>query len=201
MQELILVKPTIGKYKEKGSSFHAVSEPASSADHVKSILLTLKEQFPDASHICYAYRIKKGKSLDEFASDAGEPNGSAGISILNMLKRNQIVNAVIFVIRYFGGTKLGVSGLIHAYKTSAENAIVNTKLIPWLEKKRFLVTFPYKLEGIIKSILQKNQVEVIHEEFGEKIDIQLKIDAESADKFINIINELSAGTVQITIQK
>ena len=88
MSEFILEKPTTGEYKEKGSSFHALSEPASSADHVKSILLTYKEQFSDASHICYAYRIKKGKSLDEFASDAGEPKGSAGIPILNVLKRN-----------------------------------------------------------------------------------------------------------------
>ena len=127
MSEFILAKPTTGEYKEKGSSFHAVSEPASSADHVKSILLTLKEQFPDASHICYAYRIKKDKSLDEFSSDAGEPKGSAGISILNVLKRNHIVNGVIFVIRYFGGTKLGVPGLLHAYGTAAEDAIKDTK--------------------------------------------------------------------------
>ena len=102
MPEFILSKPTTGKYKEKGSSFHAVSEPVSSLNHVKSILLTLKEQFPNASHICYAYRIKKGNSPDEFSSDASEPNGSAGIPILNVLKRNQIVNAVIFFIRYFG---------------------------------------------------------------------------------------------------
>ena len=141
MPEFILAKPTTGEYNEKGSSFHAVSKPASSVDHVKYILLTLKEQFPDASHICYAYRIKKGKSLDEFTSDAGEPNGSAGMPILNVLKRNQIVNGVIFVIRYFGGTKLGVPGLVHAYKTSAENAIAKTKLMPWFEKKTFFGYF------------------------------------------------------------
>ena len=77
--EFILAKPTTGEYNDKGSSFHAVSEPVLSADHLKSILLTLKKQFPDANHICYAYRIKKGKSLDEFSSDAGEPKGSAGL--------------------------------------------------------------------------------------------------------------------------
>ena len=69
-----------------------------------------------------------------------------------------------------------------------------------MKKKRFLVTFPYKLEGIIKSILQKNQVEVFHENFGEKIDIQLEIDAESADKFIKTITELSAGSAQIIME-
>lgn len=200
MQEFILAKPTIGKYKEKGSSFHAVSEPVSSVNHVKSILLTLKEQFPDASHICYAYRIKKGKSLDEFSSDAGEPNGSAGIPILNVLKRNQIVNVVIFVIRYFGGTKLGVPGLIHAYGTAAENAIKDSESKPWLVEKRLLVTYPYKLEGIMKSILQKNQAVVIHEDFGENISIQLEIDVESTDEFIESIKELSSGCAQIIIE-
>jgi len=198
--EFILAKPTTGEYKEKGSSFHAVSEPASSADHVKSILLTLKEQFPDASHICYAYRIKKDKSLDEFSSDAGEPNGSAGISILNVLKRNHIVNGVIFVIRYFGGTKLGVPGLLYAYGTAAEDAIKDTKSRLWLEKKRLLVTYPYKLAGVMKSILQKNQAVVIHQDFGENIAIQLEIDVESTDEFIESVKELSSGSAQIMIE-
>ena len=200
MPEFILAKPTTGEYKEKGSSFHAVSEPASSVDHVKYILLTLKEQFPDASHICYAYRIKKDKSLDEFASDAGEPNVSAGIPILNVLKRNQIVNAVIFVIRYVGGTKLGVPGLIHAYRTAAEDAIKDTESRSWLEKKRLLVTYPYKLEGVMKSILQKNQVVVIREDFGANIAIQLEVDVESTDAFIESVKELSSGSVQIIIE-
>ena len=200
MPEFILEKRTTGGYKEKGSSFHAVSEHASSADHVKSILLTLKEQFPDASHICYAYRIKKSKNLDEFASEAGEPNGSAGIPILNVLKRNQIVNVVIFVIRYFGGTKLGIPGLIHAYGTAAEDAIKDSESKPWLVEKRLLVTYPYKLEGVMKSILQKNQVVVIHEDFGENIAIQLEVDVESTDEFMESVKELSSGSAQIIIE-
>ena len=103
-----------------------------------------------------------------------------------MLKRNQIVNAVIFVIRYFGGTKLGVPGLIHAYGTAAEDAIKDTESIPWLEKKQLLVTYPYNLEGVMKSILKKNQAIVIHEDFGENIAIQLEIDVESTDGFIKM---------------
>ena len=200
MLEFTLAKPTIGEYKEKGSNFHAVSEPASSVDQIKSILSTFKEQFPDANHICYAYRIKKGKNLDEFSSDAGEHNGSAGIPILNVLKRNQIVNIVIFVIRYFGGTKLGIPGLLHAYGTAAEDVIENAKLRPWVEKKRLLINYPYQLEGIMKSIFQKNQVEIIHEYFGENINIQLEIDVETADEFINSIKELSIGNVQIIVE-
>ena len=116
--------------------------------------------------------------MDEFASDAGEPNGSAGIPTLNVLKRNQIVNDIIFVIRYFGGTKLGVPSLIFAYGTAAEDSIKYAKLIPWLEKKRLIITYPYEFEGLMKSILQKNQIEVMHIDFGEKIDIHLDISVE-----------------------
>ena len=165
-----------------------------------SSLLILNEQFPDASHICYAYRIKKDKSLDEFCTDAGEPNGSAGLPILNVLKRNQIINAVIFVIRYFGGTQLGIPGLIHAYGTAAEDAIKDSESKPWLVEKRLLVTYPYKLEGVIKSILKKNQVKVIHKDFGKKIDIKLEIDIELAKNFIESVKELSSGSAQIIIK-
>ena len=200
MPEYTLSKSYTGDYKERGSSFHAVAQPTSDINDVKSSLLIMKEKCPDASHICYAYRIKKGKSLDEFSSDAGEPNGSAGMPILNVLKRNQIVNAVIFVIRYFGGTKLGVSGLIHAYGTAAEDAIKDTESRPWLERKRLLVTYPYKLEGVMKSILQKNEAVVIHEDFGENIAIQLEIDVESTDEFIESVKELSSGSAQIIIE-
>ena len=157
----------------------------------------MKEDCPDASHICYAYRIKLGHRLDEFASDAGEPIGSAGYPILNALKRQNLINTGIFVIRYYGGSKLGISGLIYAYGIAAENAIKNARLKPWMAKKRLLVTYPYTLDGVMKSILKKNHAEVIYEDFGEKIDIQLDIDIELADSFIDIVKHLSAGSAQI----
>lgn len=200
MPEYTFSTPSTGDYKEKSSSFHAVAQPVSGVVDVKSKLLIIKEEFSNASHICYAYRIKMGQRLDEFFSDAGEPKGSAGLSILNVLKRQNLINAAIIVIRYFGGTKLGIPGLIHAYGSVSENAIQNAELIPWLEKKQLMVTYPYKLEGIMRAILQKHQAEVIHENFGEKIDIQLVIDVQSADELLNSIKELSAGSAQIIME-
>ncbi len=197
MPDYTLSKSYTGDYKERGSSFHAVAQPTSDINDVKSSLLIMKEKCPDASHICYAYRIKKGKSLDEFSSDAGEPKGSAGQPILNALKRQHLINTGIFVIRYYGGSKLGISGLIYAYGIAAENAIKNARLKPWMAKKRLLVTYPYTLDGVMKSILKKNHAEVIYEDFGEKIDIQLDIDIELADSFIDIVKHLSAGSAQI----
>ena len=200
MPEYTFIKKSIGDYKEKSSIFHALAQSTSSVIDVKSQLLNIKEEYPDASHICYAYRIMIGQRLDEYSSDAGEPKGSAGQPILNTLKGQNLINAAIIVIRYFGGTKLGIPGLIHAYKTAAEDAIKNAILKPWIEKKRLIITYPYEFEGVMKSILQKNQTEVMHIDFGEKIDIHLDISVELADKFIDNINELSAGSAKVMIE-
>ena len=162
-------------------------------------MFNLKAKYSDASHICYAYRIKEGPYLDEFASDSGEPKGRAGQPILNSLKRQNLINASIIVIRYYGGSKLGIPGLIHAYGMAAKNAIDNAKLIIWFDKKRLFITYPYELEGVIKSILKMYQTIVINEDFGERIYIQLEIDEKSADKFIDNINELSSGSATINI--
>ena len=200
MTEYTFSKLTTGDYKEKTSSFHAVAQSASSVDMVKTKLLTIKAEYPDASHICYAYRIKRGQQLDEYSSDAGEPRGSAGQPMLNVLKRENLINVAIFVVRNFGGIKLGIPGLIHAYGTAAENAIKKVELKPWMKTKRLRITYPYKLEGILNSILKKNKAKVIHEAFGEQINIQLDIDIKLANEFINSINELSFGSAQIIIE-
>ena len=200
MTEYTFSKLTTGDYKEKTSSFHAVAQSASSVDMVKTKLLTIKAEYPDASHICYAYRIKKGQQLDEYSSDAGEPRGSAGQPLLNVLKRENLINVAIFVVRNFGGIKLGIPGLIHAYGTAAENAIKKVELKPWMQKKRLRITYPYQLEGILKSILKKNKAKVIHKAFGEKINIQLDIDIKLANEFINSVNELSFGSAQIIME-
>ena len=131
MEEVTLSSKSEGRYNEKGSTFSALAIPVSDVAEVKTNLHQLKKQFPDASHICYGYRVKENDRLDEFATDAGEPKGSSGIPILNVLKRKHLVNVVIFVIRYFGGSKLGIPGLINAYGTAAENAINAGKLKTW----------------------------------------------------------------------
>jgi len=197
VQEYTISNLSTAVYKEKGSSFLAIVQPVSIVNDIKSKLINLKEEYPDANHICYAYRIKLGQRLDEFSSDAGEPIGSAGQPIINALKRQNLLNAAIFVIRYFGGTKLGIPGLIHAYKTAAEDAMQNAQLALWFEKKRIMISYPYVFEGVMKSILQNNQVEVIEEDFGEKIEIQIEIDINSADALIDIIKEKSSGSAQI----
>ena len=197
MPKHIFSTSSTGDYKEKGSSFHAIVEPSSSVDYIKSKLLKLKEQYPNASHICYGYRIKQKGRLDEFSTDAGEPNGSAGQPILNVLKRNQLVNTAIFVIRYFGGSKLGIPGLINAYGTAAERAIENGSVQIWVQLKRISFNYSYDLQNKVDSVLQKFNVKIINTDFGESIQVNFEVEVEKTEVLGQQLRELSNGFIII----
>ena len=197
MPEFTLSSISEGKYNKKGSTFSAISIPVSSAAAIKNKLSELKEQFPDASHICYGYRIKEGERLDEFATDAGEPKGSSGLPILNVLKRNKIVDAVIFVVRYFGGSKLGIPGLINAYGTAAEGTIENAKVKKWVQLERISFVYNYDLQNKVDSILQKFKVNIIKSNFGESIQVELEIEVEKNEELSKELKEASNGTIRV----
>ena len=197
MEEFTLSSKSEGKYHEKGSIFSALAIPVSDVVEVKTNLHQLKEQFPDASHICYGYRIKERGRLDEFATDAGEPKGSSGLPILNVLKRNQIVDAVIFVVRYFGGSKLGIPGLINAYGAAAEGTIENAKVKKWVQLERISFIYNYDLHNKVDSILQKFKVNIIKSDFGESIQVELEIDVEKNEELKKELKEASNGTIRV----
>ena len=197
MEEFILSSKSEGKYHEKGSIFSALVIPVSDVVEVKTNLHQLKEQFPDASHICYGYRIKEGGRLDEFSTDASEPKGSSGLPILNVLKRNQIVDAVIFVVRYFGGSKLGIPGLINAYGTAAENAINAGKLKTWVLYQQISICYNYDLQKKVDFLLQQFTVNIIKIEFGESIKMNMEVEVEKTDALDQELNEISNGAIRI----
>ena len=197
MEEFTLSAKSKGKYSEKGSTFSALAIPVSSAAEIKNKLSELKEQFPNASYICYGYRIKEKGRLDEFSIDAGEPNGSAGQPILNALKRNQLVNVVIFVIRYFGGSKLGIPGLINAYGTAAENAINAGKLKTWVLYQQISICYNYDLQKKVDSLLQQFTVNIIKIEFGESIKTDMEVEVEKTEALAQDLCEISNGAIRI----
>jgi uncharacterized YigZ family protein len=197
MEEFTLSSKSEGKYNEKSSIFSALAIPVSDVTEVKTNLHQLKEQFPDASHICYGYRIKGMGRLDEFATDAGEPKGSSGLPILNVLKRNQIVDAVIFVVRYFGGSKLGIPGLINAYGMAAEGTIENAKVKKWVQLERLSFIYNYDLQNKVDSILQKFKVNIIKSDFGESIQVELEIEVEKNEELSKELKEASNGTIRV----
>ena len=197
MEEFTLSSKSEGKYNENGSLFSALAIPVSDVVEVKTNLHQLKEQFLDANHISYGYRIKERGRLDEFATDAGEPKGSSGLPILNLLKRNQIVDAVIFIVRYFGGSKLGIPGLINAYGTAAEKTIKNAKVKKWVQLERISFVYNYDLQNKVDSVLQKFKVKIINTNFGEFIQVELEIEVEKNEELRKELKDVSNGTIRV----
>ncbi len=197
MEEVTLSSKSEGRYNEKGSTFSALAIPVSDVAEVKTNLHQLKKQFPDASHICYGYRVKENDRLDEFATDAGEPKGSSGIPILNVLKRKHLVNVVIFVIRYFGGSKLGIPGLINAYGTAAEKTIKNAKVKKWVQLERISFVYNYDLQNKVDSVLQKFKVKIINTNFGASIQVELEIKVEKNEELRKELKDVSNGTIRV----
>lgn len=147
-------KPSQAEFKDRGSRFLAFAFPVQSADDFKKQLKVLKEEHPKAAHHCFAYRI--GTDGNNFrASDDGEPSGSAGKPILGQLDSRNITNAAVVVVRYFGGTLLGVSGLINAYKTVASFAL---QLAPAVEKPilvQYELQFDYTLMNEVMLFVKR----------------------------------------------
>ena len=197
MEEVTLSSKSDGKYSEKGSTFSALAIPVSDIAEVKTNLQQLKKQYPDASHICYGYRIKVNNQLDEFATDAGEPKGSSGIPIINVLKRKHLVNVVIFVIRYFGGSKLGIPGLIHAYGKAAENAIEPGNLKKWILYQQISICYNYDLQKKVDSLFQQFAINIIKIEFGESIKTNMEVEVEKTEALAQDLREISNGAIRI----
>jgi len=141
-----------GLYKEKGSKFLAFTFPCETVDDVKEKLDGLRKEYYDARHHCYAYIL--GHAGEETrANDDGEPNHSAGAPILGQIKSKNLTNTLVVVIRYFGGTKLGVSGLINAYKTATAEALEEAEIVKREITETIVLRFPYdEMNAVMKLV-------------------------------------------------
>ena len=152
---LTIEKESLAEFKDRGSRFLAYAFPVLSADDFKKRLKEIKEEHPKATHHCFAYRI--GADRNNFrSSDDGEPSGSAGRPILGQIDSKELSNTAIIVVRYFGGTLLGVPGLINAYKTSASFAL---QLNPVIKKPVFInyrLQFDYTILNEVMRVIKKN---------------------------------------------
>ena len=191
-EKLFYFKNSItGKYKQSNSKFYTITYSVISSNDVKDNLNILKKKYPDASHICYAYRLFNGFTIlndvnvSNFSSDAGEPGGSAGRPILNILKKYNIINTAIYVIRYFGGKKLGIPGLIEAYSNSAELIIDNNKLKPWYPLVNIELNYNYNLDGFVKKTIKFFSAKIRKQKFNQTIFISIQINHFLTNDFLN----------------
>lgn len=149
-------------FKDKNSKFIGYAFPVLSEDEVKEILENLKKEHRTARHWCYAYQLGT-ENISYRANDDGEPNNSAGLPIYGQIQSFELTNILIVVVRYFGGVKLGVGGLINAYRTGAQLALESAEIIEKTINKTFQLQFEYKNMSKVMRILKENDVEIINQ--------------------------------------
>ena len=167
-----IIKSSEGLYKEKMSKFLSFAEPCTSAEEAKEIVAMYKKEYYDARHVCWAYMI--GHQRLEFRSnDDGEPSGTAGKPILGQINSFNLTDLVVIVVRYFGGIKLGTSGLIEAYRTAAAEALSAADIVEKLVEDTLEVYFEYPLMGEAMRIVKEEGAKVLIQDFT--IDCRLKL--------------------------
>jgi len=180
-----------GVYKEKGSKFISYAYPVRKEDECKEIIGKIKKEYYDARHHCYAYMLG-AKKKDFRANDDGEPSSTAGKPILGQILSNDLTNLLIVVIRYFGGTKLGVSGLIHAYKTAAADAIENAEIINKTVNDIYEIFYDYLAMNDVMKIIKEDEPEQLSQEFNLKCKITLSIRQKDVDRIISKFNKIDS---------
>jgi uncharacterized YigZ family protein len=186
-----------GQYKEKGSRFLAFAFPVNNEAEVKANLESLRKKYFDARHHCYAYRL--GADGQTFrANDDGEPNHSAGDPILGQLRSRELTNTLIVVVRYFGGVKLGVGGLISAYRAATENVLSNTRIIQKEVTDKITLHFSYDATPDVMRLVNDFSMMIIGQKFEQTCEIELvyhvrfKSDVTSRLALLHALNKLKA---------
>lgn len=180
-------KPYSAEYRVKGSRFSGYLYPAEDLDAVNSRLKDLKSEHPTATHHCYAYRLDPNKFI-EFNQDDGEPGNTAGLPILNSLRSNELINVLLVVVRYFGGTKLGKSGLIEAYGHTADLCIQKASLKKVLLIKTYCLVFDYSLQGFIDKLKNDFTWIELKSEYMENVKLIVGCPADESERFEGVIS-------------
>ena len=184
-----------GLFKDNGSRFIALAFPVESETEIKEIVSSLKKEYHDARHHCYAYRL--GYRGDIFrANDDGEPSSSAGRPILGQIDANGLSDILVVVVRYFGGIKLGIPGLIRAYKTSTADAISNARIIEKIASRRFRLSFGYLNMNDVMKTVKEMGLSPCRQEFGMECTMEVPVRLSLADKFLETCSKIEGCTTE-----
>lgn len=183
-------------FKEKGSKFFGYAFPITSEEEVKPILEVLRKQHPTACHYCYAYQIGSEKTSYR-ANDDGEPSNSAGMPIYGQIQSFSVTNTLIVVVRIFGGTKLGVGGLITAYKTAAQITLENCSIIEKTIDVHYLISFDYKNMNKVMRIIKEKNLDIVDQKMEMSCEIEIKTRKKNAEQVFDIFNSLFEIDIKI----
>lgn len=192
--------PATGEYKEKGSRFLAFVYPVDSEPEIKDSITELKKKYFDARHHCYAYILGANKTKFR-VSDGGEPNHSAGDPILGQIRSKNLTNVLVVVVRYFGGVKLGVGGLISAYKSAAEEALNHATIVEREVLIQYHVQYPYASTPDVMKLVKDFELTILQQSFEEECIMLMNISLRSKDAFEEKITLLNAIGVSVSIEE
>ena len=176
-------------FKEKNSKFIGYAYPITSENEVKTHIENLKKDHFSARHWCYAYQI--GTETFKFrANDDGEPSNSAGMPIYGQIQSFEITNVLIVVVRYFGGVKLGVGGLISAYKTTAQLTLEEANIVERTIDKHYKITFDYKNMNKVMRIIKEKNIDIVNQKMELNCEIEIATRKKNAKQIFDIFSTL-----------
>ena len=179
-----------GIYTEKRSKFLAFAHPVETIDEIKDLLTDYKKKYYDARHVCYAYMLGPERA-DFRANDDGEPSSTAGKPILGQINSRELTNILVVVIRYFGGVKLGTSGLIVAYREAAAEALSATTVIEKTIEETVTFTFPYVMMNSVMRVVKELNPRIVEQKYDEMCIITLAIKRSMAPMLEERLNKLA----------
>ncbi|WP_318345374.1 IMPACT family protein [Flagellimonas baculiformis] len=183
-------------YKDKKSKFFASVFPITSEDEVKPIVEELRKKYHTANHVCYAWQLGE-KERSYRANDDGEPNNSAGMPIYGQIQSFDVTNVLVTVTRIFGGTKLGVGGLIQAYKTAAQMALENAEIVERVIQDRLQLRFGYpEMDKVMRAIKQKN-LDMVSQKMDMDCQLILSVRLSETEQVFQLFDEMQGVDVSI----
>ena len=188
-------EPSEGLFKDNGSRFIALAYPVETEDEIKAILDTVRKKYHDARHHCYAYRL--GLKGDRFrANDDGEPSSSAGRPILGQIDSMGLSDILVVVVRYFGGIKLGIPGLIRAYKTSTSDALESAVIVEKIAGKDFSIRFPYLSMNSVMKIVKDLGLVMKNQDFGVDCTMEVRVRLAQESSFMEKMSDVEGAEVK-----
>ena len=185
-----IAAPAQGLFKDNGSRFIAFAYPVETEEEVKDLVQALRKEYHDARHHCFAYRL--GYKGDVWrASDDGEPSGSAGRPILGQIDSLGLSDVLVVVVRYFGGIKLGIPGLIRAYKTSTADALASAQIIEKIAGKHFRICFDYLAMNAVMKVLKDMDLPQSKQDFGERCTLEVRVRLSAVEDFLQRMQDIA----------
>jgi uncharacterized YigZ family protein len=184
-------KPAEGIFKDKGSKFLGFAYPFTQEQDLKNIITNLKNEHSKARHFCFAYRLTADRSIFRI-NDDGEPSGTAGRPILNTLLSKDLTNILVVIVRYFGGTLLGVPGLINAYKKATEDTIEQAIIIEKTIQDIYQLSFDYLQMNEVMKLVKDDNLEVIDQNFDLNCKMKIAINQSELNKIIDKLEKIEA---------